>query len=218
MSLNPNMTAPLKLIAEATAVGQAMFMNVKSPIIRALEKDGMIVRGSAIDPTNADKAAYTASPSGLAAVNVTIAVLTPMPTQAPVPTPVLTSTESIPTPMSTTTETAVKTPRAPRAVRPAPTIAHSGARFAMPVSTGRAGRAPREEVYPFSQLAEPNAEGHDSFFVQATEHLPNPANQLASTVGSANKRFKDRGHVFKIIHVAQDVEFGVAGARIVRVK
>lgn len=221
MALNPNMLTTLRPIAEAPA--GFLFANPKSPIIRALVGSGHIVTNNAVDPSNADKIAYMATDTGRAEVGV----VHPAPVAA-IPAPVVTPAPSAPAtpptgegtaPLETTTATtpAVPAVRKPRAVRPLPTIGHTGVRIAMPVSA-TSGRAPREEIYPFSKLGAPDATGHDSFFVHSTEHLPNPAKLLASTVGSANKRFKDEGRVFRIISVENDLEHKVAGARILRVK
>lgn len=215
MTLPATMMNTLKPIAEATVTTGYIYCNPKSPIIRALEKDGYIL-GSAdqIDPLNPDKILFVATEVGRMTAGVAAPTAPVVTAPATAATPPVTEPATTPAPATA----AVRATRGPRVVRPAPTIAHTGKRLAMPVSTGRTGRPPRDEVYPFSKLLPPNEEGQDSFFVHATAELPNPAKLLASTVGSANKRFKDKGHVFKIVGVATDVEHNVAGARIVRVK
>lgn len=64
--------------------------------------------------------------------------------------------------------------------------------------------------YPFDKMAT-----GDSFFVAATETVPNPAKSLASTVNSANKRYKDAVPKRKFA-IRQDKKGDVAGARIWR--
>ena len=218
MSLNPNLAATLRPIAEATASAGFMYANPKSPIVRALEKDGYISLTGTVDPSNKEKVGYVATSAGLAAVNVVL------------PAPAIHHIEQIeqiessimhsaPQDIISNTATQVaKKARKPRAVRPAPTISYSSERITMP-ATGRAGRAPHVELYPFRKLEAPNDDGFDSFFIHATEHLPNPANQLASAVGSANKRFKlvNPPRAFKIRAVELDAQFKVAGARVLRV-
>lgn len=53
-----------------------------------------------------------------------------------------------------------------------------------PLRGGNGG--PREEVYPFSKLEKVGM----SFFIKATEAKPDPAKSIASTVNTANVRFK----------------------------
>lgn len=216
MTLNPNMLSTMKPIAEATATAGFMFVNPKSPIVRALEKDGFILPTGQPDPSNKDKFSYAATAVGMEAAGVS--TINPNQGTSNVETQTIGANDVGTLPAGVVGAATEKKPRAPRAVRPPPSLAHTGIRMAMPVSLGRTGRTPREEIYPFSKLEAPNAEGHDSFFITATSHLPNPAKQLASTVGSANKRFKAEGRVFKIVAIATDVEHNVAGARVVRVK
>lgn len=201
--MNTNLANMLKPIADTTVEGGFLFHNPRSPLIAALAKDGMIVGNDAErDPTNGDKIAFTATAAGLAALGLSAVVGT----------------------VATPPAAATPVTRGPNAVRPAPTIHRTGMRFQTLISSASPGRGRREETYPFSTLEAPNEDGQDSFFVLATEHLTNPTKQLASTVGSANKRFKSDGRVFKIIRVDADQEHvgvdgkGLAGARIVRVK
>lgn len=51
---------------------------------------------------------------------------------------------------------------------------------------GRASRG--SSTYPFEQMNE-----GQSFFIPATEEKPNPSKSMASTVSSANKRFRKEG-------------------------
>lgn len=67
--------------------------------------------------------------------------------------------------------------------------------------------------YPFEKL-----EIGQSFFVLATEKTPNPAKSLASTVNSANKRYKTTTPVRRFaIRASQDGQ-GKAGARVWRIE
>jgi hypothetical protein len=51
-------------------------------------------------------------------------------------------------------------------------------------------RGPATSIYPFDALTiEDGAEFGQSFFVPATEEMPNPGKSLASTVSSASKRY-----------------------------
>lgn len=67
-------------------------------------------------------------------------------------------------------------------------------------------------IYPFDTM-----EVSDSFFVPATEDRPNVAKSMASTISSANKRYKESGKKFSVRNVEADVVTGVAGARVFRV-
>jgi hypothetical protein len=74
-------------------------------------------------------------------------------------------------------------------------------------------------LYDFDTLAAPtgpagSGQGLDGFFVPATDERPNPGKSLASTVTSANKRFKDEGRKFTVRSVEHE---GQKGAMVYRV-
>lgn len=72
-------------------------------------------------------------------------------------------------------------------------------------SSNRAGRG---ETYPWSELAEQPV--GVSFFVAATETMPNPAKSIASAVTGANKRYEGKAR-FSVIAVADGGPWGFAG-------
>ncbi len=84
---------------------------------------------------------------------------------------------------------------------------------------GRASRG--SSTYPFEQMNE-----GQSFFIPATEEKPNPSKSMASTVSSANKRFRKEGadgRQFSVKAVKKGVEYGsftapADGALVKRVK
>lgn len=214
MSISPQMATFLKPIAEARHTGAVVFVNHKHPIAKALEKEGLISNTGVVDPTNADKFQFSATDAGCVAVSVPV---NSTPVAAPPASIEGTAPLSATVATDTATDAKVRKARGPNTKRPDPTITRSGMRMTFEAPK-RGGRGKKDEVYPFSTLEAPNGEGNDSFFIHATEALPLPAKMLSSTVGSANKRFKEDGRVFKIIAVANDPEFSVAGARVVRVK
>ena len=65
----------------------------------------------------------------------------------------------------------------------------------------RKGKA--EKRYPFATM-----KLTDFFFVPATEDAPNPAKKLASTVSSANTRYKNTNRMFKIFRAQEGDVFG----------
>lgn len=69
---------------------------------------------------------------------------------------------------------------------------------------------PGATKYPFDKM-----QAGDSFFVGVSEAMPNPSKTLASTVNSANKRYKDATPKRKFA-IRQDEKAGVKGARIWR--
>lgn len=81
----------------------------------------------------------------------------------------------------------------------------------LPPASNRGGRG--GNVYPFDALAV-----NQSFHVAATETKPNPAKSLASTISSANKRFKKAGkdNCFRVAAVDATDPRG-AGARVWRI-
>lgn len=222
MPLNQNLLNTLRPICDATIKGEAVFANAKSPLIKALASSSMIETDGTTDPTNADKLAYSATLTGLGEFGMT------MPGPGDVTADAGTAEASADAGVIEGTQPAPEratpaTPRTPRGERPAPTIMRATVRI--PVSLAMVASGRKTEQYPFASLEAPDEHGMaDSFFVGCDTHLTNPVNQLAGTIGSANKRYKDEGKVFKIIRIYEDTEMkdangkGLAGARVLRIK
>jgi hypothetical protein len=76
----------------------------------------------------------------------------------------------------------------------------------------RGGFKAKEEQYPFATLTELG----QGFFVAASEKMPNPAKQLASTVNTANKRYESKQIKF-VIRNMEHPETKVKGAGVFRI-
>jgi hypothetical protein len=219
--INSNQIDHLKRIHAAYNPDGFSFQNPKQPMTAQLINTGhLLVDHGTVDPSNSAKVAMQLSESGMEhieadsdSVSSTVAATVPQPSfpAAGVPTGV---------PQAATVKRATG-PRGPRGPRVVPVIRESeGFRFAeLPTAEKRAReKGSRPETYKFSTLAAPDDSGYDSFFVEATDAMPNPGKTLTGTVISANKRFVDQGIVFKLVPVESDLQFGVKGARILRVK
>lgn len=202
MSLNENLKAHLVKVHQASQEHGFTYLNPKSPLVAALINSGHLLSGAA-DPSDAAKVGIKLSDTGLAEVAGHPAPAFP---GAPVAGAEVAG--------AVTQEVKAKAIRGPRIV---PQIVRSGARMVMPTVVRGSGLGKRTETYPFSSLEAPNHEGHDSFFVAASESNPNPAKSLAGTVSSATKRFKHEGRKFSVVSVDTDQEHGVKGARVFRV-
>ncbi len=70
-------------------------------------------------------------------------------------------------------------------------------------------------IYPFDSM-----DVNDSFFIEATEARPNVAKSMASTISSANKRYKNEDGTherkFSVRNVEKDSVTGKRGARVFR--
>jgi hypothetical protein len=215
--INSNQIDHLKRIHAAYNPDGFSFQNPKQPMTAQLINTGhLLVDHGTVDPSNSAKVAMQLSESGMEhveadsdSVNGTVAATVQQPSfpAAGVPTGL---------PQAATVKRATG-PRGPRVV---PVIRKSeGFRFAdLPTAEKKAReKGSRPETYNFSTLAAPDASGYDSFFVEATDAMPNPGKTLTGTVISANKRFAGQGIVFKLVPVENDLQFGVKGARILRV-
>jgi hypothetical protein len=203
--MNDQLMNALRPIAEATHTAGFMFANAKSPLVRALVKDGFIEGNAAsVDPTDANRIAFRATVSGLAlvpdAAPASPAAHTPAPAPvgaSGVPFPSVGNAGVTQVPEGVTvTQVPARKRGGVRGPRTAPTIVAVG-RMALPeiVASKRGGK--RGEGYPFGSLEAPTAEGFASFFVAATAAMPNPEKTVRASVTSANKRYTD-GRKFKL--------------------
>lgn len=130
---------------------------------------------------------------------------------APVPAP-----QAAPAAMGATGPVTAPTPAAPSFALPERGFA-IGSGFIVPVKKSKGSDAgPRN--YDFDKL-----ELGQYQFVPATEKRPDPKKSLASTISSANKRYKAEGKYFKTFRAKKGVEmYGIVppadGAYIVRVE
>lgn len=225
--LNPNLAATLTKIAEATRVPPHYLMqNQKGPLVRALEKDGLISRSPGVtDPSNADSVGFIATNEGFAALGYAPAgqaapVAQPVQSAPPVINPPVINPPVVgASPVSETAYVNTAAPKVKKARAPSvpPVVQYSGARFgSLPVGVARTrSGGTKSSPYRFSQLAAPDASGFDTFFVQKTAEMPDPFKVVRASVNAANKRMAPIA--FKAIEVADDLEFRVAGVRVARI-
>lgn len=234
MALNNQMLNTLTTLAQTCATDGHALMNAKSPLVRALQKDGFIEGDLTItDPNNADKIGFKVTEKGYTELGF------PSPGAPVVPVQPVTISQAdvgqVPASLLAPGLTPVppgvpvvqvaagkRGPKGPRGPVVAPTLLRSATRFALPAAppAGKRGGL-RGETYPFESLAAPDATGLDSVFVQATAALPNPIKTLKAAVFSANKRYKEAkkgNREFAVRDMGIDPEYGVAGARIFRVR
>lgn len=216
--LHPQAITLLRQIVVGTqSPAQCFFANPRSPIARMLVKDNFVTENSAmVDPADAAKIAFRATPAGYAALPIEdeTAVNTPnaaglTPTDGVVVTQVAERKRG--------GSTGPRGPRIPPAVAP-----HTSFRFAaIPegVKHSRTAGPGPGESYPFSKLLPPDDSGLDSFFVQPTEQQPSPFKLVRQATNSANKRNKDKGQSaqFKAVDMPSDPEYNIAGVRVFRV-
>jgi hypothetical protein len=209
--INSNQIDHLNRIHAAYNEDGFSFQNPKQPMTAQLIDTGhLLVDHGTVDPSNSAKVAVQLS-------DVAFEHIEPKAATAPV----LPSFAAAGVPAETAPAEKAKRKTGPRGPRVVPVIRESeGFRFAeLPTAEKKTReKGSRPETYKFSTLAAPDANGYDSFFVEATEAMPNPGKTLTGTVISANKRFASQGIVFKLVSVENDVQFGVKGARILRLK
>jgi hypothetical protein len=227
MTLNPQLQKMLADIHAATTAHGHAFANPRSPVVKALEKDGYVSGdNNTKNPMDAQQIAYRTTEKANAHF--------PTPNRAPGAPSSAAATgtaDSVPPASAEFVATDApkkRGPRGPRSPRPEPTIARTpGFRLAGLPDEAKApmSRAGRQEKYEFGKLEAPlpgknegNDLQYDSFFIACDAHLTDPAKQLASNVTKANKKYKDQGRLFRIVHFDNDPEFGVAGARVIRIK
>jgi hypothetical protein len=218
-ALNPQVATTLTAMADATASAPYMFANPASPIVRALEKSGMIEGNtSLVDPADSKKHAYRVLPAGYAAIGREVPAA-PLPPGSPDPT---TGTEGG-TEGGTTggdagettgDDAGISTGAAGVNVQQLPAVKRGGRTGPRgpnrPVVQERSGilmalptmapAASRGETYDFGKLVAPSivdpatkALGYDSFFVSVTTELPTHDalfKVLRAAIYSANKRYK----------------------------
>jgi len=212
MPLAGQMKSELQKIVNggASAPGY-IFANPKSPIVRALERDGYVQSNASLkNPSDAQQVAYSATQKGL----------DEFPSQAPAPQPEASQEAATAAPVAV--EALPSKPDRKPSV--APIVHHTpGLRLNLALlpkdsvaQAAKAGHRGRTETYPFSSLAAPDETGQDSFFVAQTEAMPKPERVLASTVNRAHKKYPDRK--FQIVPMACDPEKQLPGARVFRVK
>jgi hypothetical protein len=213
MPLNDNLKNMLKKTHEnAVKAGDFTFLNVKNPLVAPLLAQGFLEADSTTtDPADAAKVAVRLTATGLSEIGVTAPA-------APTA-PAFSQPDAAAQPPATgvpADEDKSKTP---------PVISRSGALMTLPEKAGRAPGSHRKESYPFSTLQPPvlHEDGetklYDSFFVHASDSMPDPGKALAGTVSSATKRYKDQTppRKFSLVAVENDHEHGVKGARVLRV-
>lgn len=216
MTLNPQMANTLSTLATGSAIDGYTFANPKSPLIRALSKEGLIEGNtSQVDPTNAEKIAFRLTDAGHAANGTPVANgATPA---APVADTGLTPTGDVPVQQVPAGKRGRKAGEK-RGPMVAPVITNTGTRMALPAAptAGKRG-GQRGESYPFAKLGAPNAEGYDSFFVQQTAEMPNAYKTVKAAVASANKRYLKKGG-WEFTARPTEPNAAVAGATVFRVK
>jgi hypothetical protein len=212
--INSNQIDHLKRIHAAYNEDGFSFQNPKQPMTAQLINTGhLLVDHGTVDPRNSAKVAVQLS-------DTAIEHLEPEAPTTPAA-PVLPSFAVAGVPAAAAPAEKAKRATGPRGPRVVPVIRESaGFRFAeLPTAEKKAReKSSRPETYKFSTLAAPDASGYDSFFVEATEAMPNPGKTLTGTVISANKRFAGQGIVFKLVPVESDIQFSAKGARILRLK
>jgi hypothetical protein len=193
------------------------FHNPKQPMVSQLLSMGHIeAEHSIVDPSNSSKVAVQLTASGLQHIGKAPSPATDQTEPSPPPVASFSAAGTPAEPAATASAPAAsdKT-RGPRIV---PEIARTGLRMQIPTrEAGTRAKGTRTETYKFAELVAPDETGFDSFFVKATDKMPNPGKTLTGTVTSANKRFKDRGIKFKLVPVVNDVEHGCKGARVFRI-
>lgn len=202
------LSSAAQALLEQIGAGGQYFQNPRLPLVKSLERDGFITADpSKVNPENKQQIAYTVTNSGRD-------LLPDFDAEGG------TDTEGgtdIDAEGDRTSAPKVIKRRGPHAQREV-IIQRSGARMAMPANISPISKATgRREKYGFSKLEAPNADGFDSFFVNTTSTLPNPAVSLGSHVSKANKKWRSEGRFFRVVAVAVDAEFGVPGARVMRV-
>lgn len=224
MSLSDSMRNHLSTIHEAAKPQGFTYLNINSPMSKALVSQGHLeANANATDPADPRKVAVRLTEQGIAALGGAAPAASPF-GSAVAGAPVETAETGQEASQDEAVADAAKTKggKGSRGPRVVPVVHASGHRIAaLPPATPRGrGIGPRAETYPFSTLGAPDQTGYDSFFVAATAEMPAPWRTLQGTVSSANKRFREKGdgREFQIRQVTQDEEFGIAGARIFRVK
>lgn len=206
MPLSPQIHDTLKGLYSAASTTGFVYGNPKHPHIRALVSGGMIAGNVAdIDPTNSEKHAFSVTVAGAAELGL-------QPADATIEGAV---------PVTQVPEKG-KGGRGSRGPNVVPVIVASVAKMGLPTDFVKRG-GNRGETYGFGKLTAPEAgqEGaimYDSFFVQATDEMPEPANTLRAAVTSANKRYGDKGVKFKHFIMKLDPQTGLAGVRVFRVE
>jgi hypothetical protein len=229
MTINANLLAALvPIVSHTRGPNGGVFANPKGPLIKALEKEGYIEGDAANkNPADANQIAYKATAKGLAEVPVAsdAAPAAPQEGQEAPATPQ--EPASAPAAGADANAPKKRGPKGKRDPNAPPTVIKREIGFRMPMPVAAAvtvRRGPRDK-YGFADLLPPTPEGLDSFFVEANSKLTNPAKSLGGNVNKANKKFAKgtpeggaTGRKFKIVPVEVDAQFGVAGARVLRIE
>jgi hypothetical protein len=215
MPLNDNLKNMLKKTHEnAVKAGGFTFLNVKNPLVAPLLAQGFLEADSTTtDPADAAKVAVRLTATGLSEIGATPETAPPAS-----PAPAFSQPATAAQPPAAGVPAEADKPKTP------PVVSRSGALMPLPEKAGRAPGSHRKESYPFSTLQPPvlHEDGetklYDSFFVHASDSMPDPGKALAGTVSSATKRYKDQTppRKFSLVAVENDHEHGVKGARVLR--
>lgn len=213
--LAPNLLNTLGSIVADTSSAQGFsYANPASPVIRALAKQGLVEINDTVKmPNDVNKCAVRATEAGATEVRGSAP---PAPVFAPSASTTPAIAPSVPT---ASTRATGKGSRGPR-VQPVITYAEGARISVLPEASGRGRKAgTQSETYGFSKLLPKDASGYDSFFVAATDEMPNPIKTLKPVVFSANKRYKERGlpNSFAVRPELMVDGETLAGARVFRV-
>jgi hypothetical protein len=226
MALSANLLKFLTDVQKAQAVEPYyLFANPKRIDVRTLEKDGFVESNPQIINPADDKAiAYRLTAKGEAEIGMKPG-FSALWGNDPAASPPAASppAASPPAAEADTTSTPAKPrrgSRGPRGPNKPVAVQYSGSFMTLPAEVlADARRKPREEKLPFGSLKAPLSPSQcDSFFIPASEADPTPHKSKGGHVNKANKKYAADGRKFIIRALTADPEFGVAGARVFRVK